>query len=90
MNPECLELSELMEDAQQDIQDGQYDRARERLSFVIEGCRYLLSTPREIEQLEPIKTRDSALFKILSSVLLLLLFIAMLIIIWLAKRRRVA
>ncbi|MDO8481268.1 MAG: Ig-like domain-containing protein [Nanoarchaeota archaeon] len=89
MNPECLELSELMTEAQSDIQAGQYDRARERLSFIIEGCRYLLSVPKEIDQFEPIKQRESSLYQVLSGLLLTLLFIAFLIIVWLSRRRKV-
>ncbi|MFH1511483.1 MAG: hypothetical protein ABIF10_07365, partial [Candidatus Woesearchaeota archaeon] len=42
-NPECLELNELLEEAQKAIDDRQYDYAKQVLSNAVEACRYLMS-----------------------------------------------
>jgi hypothetical protein len=87
-NPECLELTELLVEAEKYFQQGDQVKTRNTLNFVIEGCRYLITTSKNVEQPEPIKQREGDLFKLIAGVLLMLLFIALIIIMALINKER--
>jgi hypothetical protein len=87
-NPECLELTELLTEAEASLKAGDPVKARDTLNFIIDGCRYLVLTRKEIEMPGPIKQRDSDLYKLISGILLLLLFITTIIIIAISRRQR--
>jgi hypothetical protein len=56
-NPECLELNELMLQAEKAIGDAQFEYAQELLSGAVDACRYLISAGRKnIEQPEQLTT----------------------------------
>ncbi len=42
-NPECVELNELLDEAKQIADNGDYDKAMEMVQGVIDGCKYLIS-----------------------------------------------
>ncbi|MBD3164951.1 hypothetical protein GF323_07165 [Candidatus Woesearchaeota archaeon] len=86
-NPECLELTELLESAQRSFEAGDYGETKSKINFVIEGCRHLI-TAQQIEQPAPIEPRGEDLFKLISGILLMLLFIAVIIIVLLTYRER--
>ncbi len=87
-NPECLELTELLIEAERLFDAGNYKETRNKLNFVIDGCRYLTTTQKDIEQPTPIRQREGDLFKLISGILLLLLLITVIIIIALANKER--
>lgn len=49
-NPECAELNELLEKAQDMISDKNYGNALKLIHGTIEGCRYLVSNKAKIQQ----------------------------------------
>ena len=87
-NPECLELTELLTRAQQQLDIGDNSRAKSTLNFVIESCKHLIATRQDIEKPVRIEPRDEDLFKLISGILLMLLLIALIIIIALSNRQR--
>jgi len=87
-NPECLELTELLIESQRAFDAGNYKKSRNTINFVIEGCRYLVTTKKDVEKPTPIEQREGDLFKLISGILLLLLFIAMVIIFALTTKER--
>ncbi|MBR9699944.1 hypothetical protein GOV09_05795 [Candidatus Woesearchaeota archaeon] len=87
-NPRCLELNELVEESEKALAAGDLTKARNLWNFVINGCRTLLESVQDVEQSTPIQQREGDLFKIVSGVLLLLLFITAIIILALARRKK--
>ena len=77
-----------MEEAESALAAGDYPKSRNTINFVIEGCRYLITARRDVEKFTPIQQREGDLFKLISGILLLLLFIALIIIFALANKER--
>ena len=49
-NPECLELNELLMKAREELRHGSEEEAAKIVSGVIEGCKYLVSVSKKVEQ----------------------------------------
>ncbi len=45
-NPECIELNELLDEAEKFAAEGNYEEAQKLIKSVIEGCKYLISKAR--------------------------------------------
>jgi len=57
-NPECLELSELLTEAELSINSREYTKASQLIDDVIDNCRYLISAKTALEE-TPKKRRFS-------------------------------
>lgn len=64
-NPECLELNELIEEAQKAIQEGLYEKANSLLESTIEGCKYLISEKEALLEMAIKKTIIGKIFDII-------------------------
>ena len=49
-NPECVELNELLQEADELIADGNFEEAKQLVQGVIDGCKYLVSKSRSKEE----------------------------------------
>lgn len=59
-NPECLELNEMLTEANKAITDKKYDDAQKLLNNAIDACRYLISTrTKSIEQPAQLSTIET-------------------------------
>ena len=81
-NPECVELNELLDRADQYIDEGRFEEARQLVQQSIDGCKYLVSksrakneTPRSMVIRSLIKNPT-----FISGVLLFIAFIAIILI----------
>jgi hypothetical protein len=76
LNPECLELNELLEKAELAIKNYNYKKAENLLDSAIEGCKYLVSISKEKEVIiEKLSLKD-IINRIISNKKLLYILIA--------------
>ncbi len=74
LNPECLELNELLIQAQAALNKGEHDQANYVLNQAIEGCKYLLTAgPRQFKLSPVIKASGKLLISIVMLIVILLL-----------------
>lgn len=83
VNPECLELNELVIQAQAALKNAEYGKASYLLDQAIEGCKYLLSAgPRELK-LSKVKGISS---RIIASVAMIIIILLLVFVYYLIKR----
>jgi len=85
LNPECLELNEIIIQAQAALNNNEYDRANYLLDQAIEGCKYLLTAgPREFKLSKVTKPSG----KLIISIVMLTVILILVLVYYLIKQRK--